>query len=64
MTELELKRLLEQTSKALDDYRKGDIKKGWFEDDIKKLSPEIIKKAHVLFTAGNPCPTCGGSGKV
>lgn len=65
MTELELKRKIDEVIAALDDYEKNlNEKKGLWHDDIKKALPLLIEKSHVLSASGRICPSCNGSGRI
>jgi hypothetical protein len=65
MTELELKRKIDEVIAALDDYQKKlNEKKGLWHDDIKKSLPLLIEKSHVLNASGRTCPSCNGSGRI
>jgi hypothetical protein len=56
---------VKEAVKALDDYSKNlKEQKGLWHDDIKKELPDLIEKSHVLFSSGQPCPRCNGSGRV
>ncbi|MCK5805904.1 MAG: hypothetical protein KAI66_23945 [Lentisphaeria bacterium] len=62
MTEQEVLRKIREAIKALEDYSPPD------EQAVDKVIIEntvlLVKRAHVLMSAGRPCPTCGGSGRV
>ncbi len=64
MTELEVKRKLDEAIKALEEYQKNlESKKGLWFDDIKRNVEIITEKSHVLNAAGSVCTACNGTGR-
>lgn len=65
MTELEVKRKLDEAIQALEEYQKNlDTKKGLWFDDIKRNVEIITEKSHVLNAAGRVCSACQGTGRL
>jgi len=64
MTEQEVKQKIDDALSAVKEYSSGKIRKGYQEGDIKKALEELNEKRHILGSAGQTCPSCGGSGRI
>ncbi len=60
MTEQELITKIEETLRAIEEYKKTNRQ---LTNSIVKYA-ELVQRAFFLGPAGQKCPTCGGSGRV
>lgn len=48
---------------AVNEYEKSKKSKSIWDDDIKKGLDVLTEKRHMLASAGQICPSCGGTGR-
>jgi hypothetical protein len=64
MTKEDVLKKIKEANDAIDNYSKPFIKTSVDESIIEAANELFEKRAYILGSSGNTCPTCAGSGRI